>query len=135
MEWPPGWLRETSVVFLFSILWLPDQELGTWRGESRACGPRVVEGECSQTLPSVCPTAFPEWVWQEGPQTESLLGTLLQLQGGCWCVLAGSPTSWLVLLQPWPASLQIGFFPERAIHPFSIKCREPSHGSCTDAIA
>ena len=59
--------------------------------------------------------AIPKWVWQEGPQTESLLGILLQLQGGCWCVFAGSPTSWLVLLQPWSAPLPIGFFLERAV--------------------
>ena len=68
MEWPPGQLRETSVVFLFSNLWLPDQGLGIRRGESRACGPRMVEDECSQTLPSGCPTAFPKWVWQKGPR-------------------------------------------------------------------
>ena len=42
MEWPPRWLRETFMVFLFSSLWLPDWELGTQLGESRAYGPRVL---------------------------------------------------------------------------------------------
>ena len=40
---------------------------------------------------------------------------LLQLQGGHWCILAGRPSSCLVLLQPWLAPLPIGFFLERAI--------------------
>ena len=41
------------------------------RGESRACGPSVVEGECSRTLPSGCPTAFPVWVVRVRPDSES----------------------------------------------------------------
>ena len=110
MEWPPGQLRETSGVFLLSNLWLPDWGPGMRQGESRACGPRVVGGECSRTLPSGCPTAFTEWVSQEGSQTESLLGILLQVHGECWCVLAGSPTSSFGLLQPWPAPLPTGHF-------------------------
>ena len=65
---PPGRLRETSIVFLFSILWLPDQGLGTWLEESQALVPRVVEGMCCQTLPSGCPMAFSA----RGPQTGSL---------------------------------------------------------------
>ena len=32
VEWPPGWLRETSVVFLLSNLWLPDRGLGCGEG-------------------------------------------------------------------------------------------------------
>ena len=39
-----------------------------WPRESWACGPRVVEGECSWTLPSGCPTTYLEWVCQEGPR-------------------------------------------------------------------
>ena len=64
VEWPPGWLRETSVVFLLSNLGLPNQGLGTRLGESLACGPRVVGGFCSRTPPSGCPTAL----GQEGPR-------------------------------------------------------------------
>ena len=125
MEWPPGHLREASIVFLLSNPWLLNQGLGMRQGESRVCGPRVVEGKCSWTLPSGCPTAFPKWVWQECAQTVSLLGILLQLRGRCWCFLAGSPTL-LVLLQPWPAPLPIGLFFEKAVSgdrpPTCLKC-------------
>ena len=69
---PPGWLKETFMVFLLSNLWLPDGggggALKTWWEESRTYGHRVVKGECSQTLPSGFPTAFPEWIWQECPR-------------------------------------------------------------------
>ena len=41
---------------------VPDWGLGMQQGESRACGPRVVKGKCSQMLPSVCTTAFPKYV-------------------------------------------------------------------------
>ena len=103
VEWPPGWLRETSVVFLLSNLWLPNQGLGTWLGESLACGPRVVGGFCSLTPPSGCPTAL----GQEGPRqgifgnpVDIFGGTLVcprwQCQGLLWCCynLGRPPYQW-----------------------------------------
>ena len=76
VEWPPGWLRKTSVVFLLSNLGLPDQGLGTWLGESLACSPRVVEGFCSWTPPSGCPTAL----GQEGPR-QGIFGNPVDIFG------------------------------------------------------
>ena len=104
VEWPPGWLRETSVVFLLSNLWLPNQGLGTWLGESLACCPRVVGGFCSRTPPSGCPTAL----GQEGPR-QGIFGNPVDIFGGDASVssLAVSRSS-LALLQPWPAPLPVG---------------------------
>ena len=92
---------------------LLDRGLGTQRGESRACSPRVVKSECSGTLPSGCPMAFPEWVWQECAQTEFSRNPVATL-GGCWCVPTGSPTS-LVLSALGPTHLPIGFFSKRCM--------------------
>ena len=83
----PGWLKETSVVFLLSNLWLPIRGLEMRGGESRACSLRVVEDECSRTLPSGFPTAFAKWVWKQCGQTVSPLRILSQLQGRCWCAI------------------------------------------------
>ena len=73
------------MVFLLSNLWLPDRGLGMRLGKSQPCGPRVVEGKCSRTLPSGCPTAL----WQEGSRQRAS-GNPVALSGGCCSILAGS---------------------------------------------
>ena len=93
------------MVFLLSNLWLPDQGLGTQLGESLACGPRAVEGFCSQTPPSGCPTAL----GQEGPR-QGIFGNPVDIFGGGDAgvsSLAVSRSS-LALLQPWSAPLPVG---------------------------
>ena len=78
VEWPPGRLREISVVYLLSNLWFPYRGLGTRLGESQACSPREVEGKCSRTPPSGCPTAF----WQEGSRQRASVIPVTSLGGG-----------------------------------------------------
>ena len=106
VEWPPGWPREISVVFLLSNLGLPIWGLGTWLGMSQACSPRVVEGKCSRTPPSGCLMAF----LARGLQTESFWESFFG-GGGCNAgasSLAVSMSS-LALSQPWPAPCQWAF--------------------------
>ena len=120
VEWPPGRLRETSVVFLFSNLWLPDQGLGTWLGESQACSPKVVESMCSWTLPSGCPMAF----WQEGPRQGVSENPVVTLRGDAGVSsLAGQHLHWLCCSLGWPASRLFSGKSHRGDRP-------PAHKKC-----
>ena len=53
---------------------------------------------------------FPSGSGKRAPRQRGLWESYFNFRGACWCFLAGSPTSWLVLLQPWPAHLLIGLF-------------------------
>ena len=57
---------------------------------------------------------LPSGFGKRAPDRESSGNPVASL-GGCWCDLAGSPTSSLLLLQPWPAPLPMGQFFGRAV--------------------